>query len=101
MCMPPNPMRELELKLASERVLRHKAELLYPPLPPLQSLIETQRARARTAELSEADQKRLAGIRARQAARTAKYERRQALKPSALFSRLKARAARVTWDSWG
>lgn len=51
--------------------------------------------------LSAGDQKRLVDIRARQAARTAKYQRRQALKPSALFSRLKARAARVTWDSWG
>ena len=50
---------------------------------------------------SEADKTRLAGIRARQAERTAKYERRQALRPTALFSRLKARVARVSWDSWG
>ena len=54
-----------------------------------------------SANLSEADKDRLAAIRARQAARTAKYERRQARRPAALFARLCARAARVSWDSWG
>ena len=62
-------------------------------------------ARERTADwvrhlsqLSEADEKHLAKLRARE---QEQHERRQALKPAALLSRLKARAARVTWDSWG
>jgi hypothetical protein len=63
--------------------------------------LKGQGAHAQMNEWSQADKDRLAAIRARQAARTAKYERRQALKPSALWSRLKARAARVSWDSWG
>jgi len=56
-------------------------------------------------ELSEADQLHLARIRQREELvrldQLLKHERRQALKPAALFARLRARAARVTWASWG
>lgn len=91
---------------------------LNPLPPPLQHLIEAQRARAfeaersanerstfQPSELSEADARYLAQMRAREELvrmnELAKYHRRQALKPAALFARLKARAARVSWDSWG
>lgn len=65
----------------------------------------SHRDRERRLTMSEADQARLDERELRDKKRhedaLAKYERRQALMPSALFSRLKARAARVSWDSWG
>ena len=104
MCTPPpraNPLPPpLQSLIETQRVAREKAQLLYP-VDAAYERLRQQKATFKPSYLSEADKTRLAHIRARETARRAKHERRQALKPAALFARLKARAARVSWDSWG
>lgn len=120
MCTPParvNPVPSL-LRTAEEISQMRHAELkcqlaqatceLLAQKHPLEwwsecalERLRQQKAAFQPVELSEADQQRLAAIRAREAEFKARYHRRQALKPAALLSRLKARLARVSWDSWG
>ena len=140
--LPPNPLHEVQRKMADEQALRPKAEMLFPPAPPRRFttnnfgptqcvdpnkpigkmedwekheiahkiLRDGAMARARrqasiSDDFSPNDKAKLAQIYARQEMREQQYEhkkaRREARRPSAIWSRLKARLARVTWDSWG
>ncbi len=110
MCWPPSPSPEhgeFPLSPDTRRHLstREKAQLLYPVEGMSKEDWDSGYVTPSPSHLTADQQRHLIEIRSRRddvgANELAKYQRRQALKPAALFARLKARVARVSWDSWG